>query len=69
MVEFGPATDCVGTLLTGSLAVGAGFLRTGLTDRDSLLGQREDRTGRSDAAQDVLAKRDQRHGSLGSDRA
>jgi hypothetical protein len=40
-----------------------------LPDRDSLLRQREDRAGRGDAAQDMLAKRDQPHCSLGSDRA
>ena len=40
-----------------------------LPDRDSLLRQREDRAGRGDAAQYVLAKRDQRRCGLGSDRA
>jgi hypothetical protein len=39
------------------------------SDRDSLLTQREDRAGRGDAAQCVLAKRDQRHCRLGSNRA
>ena len=45
------------------------FLPAELPDRDSLLRQREDRAGRGDAAQYVLAKRDQRRCGLGSDRA
>ena len=53
----------------GSLAVEAMFLPAERPDRDSLLRQREDRAGLGDAAQDVLAKRDQRHCRLGSDRA
>jgi hypothetical protein len=38
-------------------------------DRISLLGQRKDRAGCGDAAQDVLSKRDQRHCRLGRNRA
>jgi hypothetical protein len=52
-----PSSRLVGTLLTGSLAAAALFLRAELPDRDSLLGQREDRARCSDAVQDVLAKR------------
>ena len=50
-------------------AVDAVLLPAELPDRDSLLRQREDRAGRGDAAQYVLAKRDQRRCGLGSDRA
>ena len=42
------------------------LLRAELLDRISLLGQRKDRAGCGDAAQDVLSKRDQRHCRLGS---
>lgn len=55
--------------LSTSLAVDAVFLPAKLPDRDSLLRQREDRAGRGDAAQYVLAKRDQGRCGLGSDRA
>jgi hypothetical protein len=64
-----PSSRPVGALLTGSLAVDAVFLPAELSDRDSLLRQREDHAGRGDAAQYVLAKRDQRRCGLGSDRA
>ena len=53
----------------GSLPVEAVFLPAERSDRDSRLRQREDRAGLGDAAQDVLAKRDQRHCRLGRDRA
>ena len=56
-----------GTLLTGNLVAEMAFFWPKLPARDSLLRQREDRAGRSDAAQEVLAKRDQPHCSLGGD--
>ena len=62
-----PSSGSVGALLTGSLD--AVFLSAELPDHDSLLRQREDHAGRGDAAQYVLAKRDQRHSCLSSDRA
>ena len=62
-------TPAPGTLLTGSQAVDAVFFPPNYRTADSLLRQREDRAGRGDAAQYVLAKRDQRRCGLGSDRA
>jgi hypothetical protein len=62
-----PSSGSVGALLTGSLD--AVFLSAELPDHDSLLRQREDHAGRGDAAQYVLAKRDQRRCGFGSDRA